>query len=314
MALLPTDALRRLKAANENARLPHALLVTGPVASELETFAHDLSALLLEHEKNALSTHPDFHLVRPESKSRRILIDQMRQLEGDLSTKPVAGKKKIAVIQDADRLMEQAANAFLKTLEEPPPDTIILLTSTLPDALLATILSRCVQISLRTASRPPPTQKEQAVKEIAVQLLASQPHAEISEVFLGVRKFQNLLKDIREESEKRTQALLKEQKSHYKDRVDLTGKWLEDEEGRLQALSESHAVRERAALLDALLAVFCERLKKEAEAGDPRISRSQSLRLLRQIDAVNTLRSDLEKNLHEPLALEAGFLEIFVKS
>ncbi len=75
-----------------------------------------------------------------------IPIEAVRKIEEMLSFKPSEGKKKIVVIDDADTMNDHAANAFLKTLEEPPSDSILLLISPNPDALPATIRSRCINV------------------------------------------------------------------------------------------------------------------------------------------------------------------------
>ena len=98
--------------------------------------------------------HPTFTSRLPGSKSRRIVIDQIRGLEHALQMRAPDGRKKVAIISDADRLQPQAANAFLKTLEEPPNDSLLLLLSALPEALPDTILSRCLPFrSLRWPRR-----------------------------------------------------------------------------------------------------------------------------------------------------------------
>src|SRR5699024_4977487 len=87
-------------------------------------------------------------LAEPESKSRRIVIDQVRALEHALQMRSSNGHRKVAIIADADRLQPQAANAFLKTLEEPPNDSLLILLSAMPEVLPDTILSRCVSVPL----------------------------------------------------------------------------------------------------------------------------------------------------------------------
>ncbi|MGV3773222.1 MAG: ATP-binding protein [Verrucomicrobiales bacterium] len=89
--------------------------------------------------------HPDVQWVRPESKLRIITIEQMRDVMQTMHLKPTEAAYKVVVITAADRLNVQAANAFLKTLEEPPERSIIILTSTEPDRMLETILSRCLR-------------------------------------------------------------------------------------------------------------------------------------------------------------------------
>ncbi|HZM05311.1 MAG TPA: hypothetical protein VFC44_20125 [Candidatus Saccharimonadales bacterium] len=92
--------------------------------------------------------HPDVLWVRPESKSRIITIDQIRELMQTVNLKPSAAEFKVEIIVAADRLNVQAANAFLKTLEEPPPKSILILLSTEPQRILETILSRCQRLIL----------------------------------------------------------------------------------------------------------------------------------------------------------------------
>src|SRR5881398_3828053 len=145
-----TTALEYLRRAHQQSRLAHAYLITGPPGSGKELLAADLASLV-----NGTPTRDVFSakareifVARPESKSRRILIEQIRDLEHALQMRAANGRRKVAIIPDADRLAVQAANAFLKTLEEPPKDSLLLLLSTLPEALPETILSRCITIPL----------------------------------------------------------------------------------------------------------------------------------------------------------------------
>jgi DNA polymerase-3 subunit delta' len=78
---------------------------------------------------------------------RIIKIDQIRDLLKDIHLKPTEAGYKVAVIVGADRLKTEAANAFLKTLEEPPPKSILILLTTEPQRLLETVLSRCLRLS-----------------------------------------------------------------------------------------------------------------------------------------------------------------------
>ena len=88
--------------------------------------------------------HPDLFHLRPAGKARIISVEKTRELISNLNRTSNQGGAKVAVIHEADRMRKEAANAFLKTLEEPPPDTYILLLSTRPYSLLATIRSRCL--------------------------------------------------------------------------------------------------------------------------------------------------------------------------
>ena len=126
----------------------HSYLLTGDRSESLENLALGLAGQVLN---GAPQEHPDFHAVRPESKSRHITVKQVRELEHELYLRPYVAPLKVAVIFDAERMClagASAANAFLKTLEEPPAHTLILLTSARPAMLLPTIISRCLRLDL----------------------------------------------------------------------------------------------------------------------------------------------------------------------
>tara|TARA_B100000676_G_scaffold235959_1_gene235749 strand:- start:630 stop:1643 length:1014 start_codon:yes stop_codon:yes gene_type:complete len=98
--------------------------------------------------------HPDFFLVEPEkknptSKYKIIEVDAIRELQRKLDFLPYEGKVKVAVIDDADLMNASAANSFLKTLEEPPSSTILILIASNPFKLLPTIISRCQTIQFQ---------------------------------------------------------------------------------------------------------------------------------------------------------------------
>ena len=147
-------------------RLGHAYLFAGDQLKELEALARVLAQTLNclhPHRENGVATdacdecancrkiaqdmHSDVHWVRPESKLRVITVDQMRHLMQQIQLKPAEAGYKVSVIAAADRLNTQAANAFLKTLEEPPQKSVLILLSTEPQRLLPTILSRCLRLN-----------------------------------------------------------------------------------------------------------------------------------------------------------------------
>ena len=90
--------------------------------------------------------HPDVHWLRAESKTRIVKVEQVRELIHAVQLKPTEARYKVGIIVGADRLNLQAANAFLKTLEEPPSKSLLLLVTTEPDRLLETIVSRCLRL------------------------------------------------------------------------------------------------------------------------------------------------------------------------
>src|SRR3954462_13635700 len=150
MAFTRTGAFEYLTRAHERGRLGHAYLISGPPGSGKRALASDLSNLVSGTSAPDVFTSPPpgVYVAEPESKSRRIVIDQVRALEHALQMRSPTGHRKVAIIADADRLQPQAANAFLKTLEEPPNDSLLILLSGMPEMLPDTIISRSVAVPL----------------------------------------------------------------------------------------------------------------------------------------------------------------------
>jgi len=111
----------------------------------------DGCAPCLKIEKNQ---HPDIHFLNNAETSDAIKIEYVRRLEKDIAFRPYEGKKKVFVIDDAHKLTAEAANALLKILEEPPPDSLILLISAKPALLFKTIISRCKILRFYPLKRP----------------------------------------------------------------------------------------------------------------------------------------------------------------
>lgn len=107
-------------------------------------------------------THPDFFVIEPDQDlaTPQIKIEQVRDIEQQMMYRPLVGERKICLIDQADRMTIGAANALLKTLEEPPDHSLFLLISSRPAALPVTIRSRCQAVRFATPAR---TQVEAAV-------------------------------------------------------------------------------------------------------------------------------------------------------
>jgi len=157
-----------LQRSLERGRLGHAYLFSGSRLAELEMVAKTLAQTLncqsppkraanglpldccdtcLACRKIEGDIHADVQWLRPESKTRLVSIDQVRGLVHTVHLKPSEGLYKVAMIVAADRLTLQAANAFLKTLEEPPAKSVLLLLTTEPQRMLETVTSRCLRLS-----------------------------------------------------------------------------------------------------------------------------------------------------------------------
>jgi DNA polymerase-3 subunit delta' len=139
-------------------RLAHAYLFTGPPGVGKRLFAGELAkALLCECPPAELTacdrcaacvqveagTHPDFYPAARPPEALEFPIDLMRQLCAGFALKSARGRGKVIVIDDADDLNEESANCFLKTLEEPPPRSVLILIGSSPERQLPTIVSRC---------------------------------------------------------------------------------------------------------------------------------------------------------------------------
>jgi DNA polymerase III subunit delta' len=314
MSCSKESALEMLCAAHAAGRLSHAHLLTGAAGSGKTWVAHRLAARVLDCEPDAVLAHPDAHFLQPESKSRRIVIEQIRDLEAVIQRKPLLSSNKTAIIRDADRLQPAAANAFLKTLEEPPPGSILILTSSLPEALLETILSRCFHTPLHGGETQPGPEAELVLAAIEKTLLAEGP-ATVASAFHLTRSLQDILADIRERIAGEYSALLKQESAKYKA---ATGgsEWLDDREAQIKALAESTVLRERERLLGAFLLAFGGALAVRSGAASPHpvcnalAARFSHDNLLAKIDALHSMQHRLAMNVNEALALEAGMLDI----
>ncbi|MFP6901312.1 MAG: DNA polymerase III subunit gamma/tau [Opitutales bacterium] len=135
-------SLRALETALDKGRFPHAILLYGDDTTTSEQVCLGFARRILDMgEEDRL--HPDLHEIRPRGAARIITVEQARELKRSINHTPSQGPRKVAIIHEADRMKKEAANALLKTLEEPPGNTTIFLVTTRPNALLDTIRSRC---------------------------------------------------------------------------------------------------------------------------------------------------------------------------
>src|SRR3990167_5524082 len=125
--------------------LSHAYIFCGPEGIGKKMFAYDLFRMINQREPEG---DPDFKLLTPclEEDETKIYVEDIRNLKSYLSLKPYFGPYKFVIINDADRLVSEAANAFLKMLEEPSPLTVIILISSKPKLIPPTVLSRCEKV------------------------------------------------------------------------------------------------------------------------------------------------------------------------
>ncbi len=327
-----------LQRSLERGRLGHAYLFTGGRVEELEAVARALAKTLncstprrtvsdgpaIDSCDTCLScrnidgaNHPDIQWVRPESKLRVITIDQTRDLMRAAQLKPAAARFKVAVLAEADRMNTQAANAFLKTLEEPPAQTVLLLLSVEPERLLETILSRCLRLNFAVGDRP---RFEAAPLEWlrSFAAMAAEGQKGLMGRYRLLGSLLERLSTVREEVEKTLEAASPLQR--YDDLEPEQRKRFEDE---LTAGIEAEYRRRRGEYLSALehwlrdvwlfrhcaaedLAFFPELIPAARQVAG-RISAEEAAENLR---VVGQSQRWLHTNVQELLALEVGLLKL----
>lgn len=134
---------RHLQRIAARQTVPHALLFSGPEGVGKRLCAEAFGRLLVETAKES---HPDLHLFRPEGKTGMHSLERLRSFGREVYLAPFEAKKKVFILDEADRMLPTSANALLKTFEEPPRSCVIILVSSRPEKLLSTILSRCQKV------------------------------------------------------------------------------------------------------------------------------------------------------------------------
>ena len=167
--LLPwhEGAVEQLRAAWAGARLPHALLLQGAEGLGKRELASWLSAAVLCETSQATlqycgkcascaliaaGSHPDRIWIAPEEDKQQISVDQIRAASERLSKTSFRQGYKVAVIEPAHQMTVNAANSVLKTLEEPTRESLLILVTSRPSSLLATVRSRCQKVTVRRPS------------------------------------------------------------------------------------------------------------------------------------------------------------------
>lgn len=133
-------------------KIPQSVLISGTNLETLSSFVENWSTKLLQTEIEQLKRHPDFYVIHPQNKMRQISVDALRELKKNVYTTSQRGGRKVFVIYEADRLNTAAANALLKTLEEPTDSSSVFLVTLRPYDMLPTLRSRCWWIQLNQGS------------------------------------------------------------------------------------------------------------------------------------------------------------------
>ena len=310
--------IRLLQKAILNDHLPQAYLFHGP-----EGIGKRLTAVTLAKAVNCKegkedccdeclscrkiedSNHPDVMVIRPDGQFIR--IDSIRQLRRALSYRVYEGKRRVCILDGADQMKAEGANALLKTLEEPPPDTLLILVARERESLLPTIVSRCQQV--RFTSLPIDEMIEELTRRLSMEKGETKILAELSQGSLGraAEMFEH------EVWEKRPEII--------RDLMDLSS------QGVKQAFAMAESLAGLGESLPLLFPVmmswyrdlivwneqqnvdrlvnqdFCEEVKEKAVLMSPRS-------LVRRVEAINQMSKALRLNANPRLAMESLMLQL----
>ena len=212
-SLRGTRAVEVLERSLAQNRLGHGILLHGESLESLETIVRAIAANLLETNRDPFK-HADCFTLRPSGRARLIKVGKtednntMRKLVIDIAKSSNQGGRKVGIVIDADRMNAASANAFLKTLEEPPAGTTLFLLTTRPYDLLDTIRSRCLNFripaTIETIQHPDWASWVVAYREWLGRLLQGPNKKTIPHIMMGAyglnARFQTILKAMTSEA------------------------------------------------------------------------------------------------------------------
>jgi DNA polymerase-3 subunit delta' len=355
-------SVQLLQRSLERGRLGHAYLFSGQDLGDLEGVAQTLAKTLncleplkengvavdccdkcLNCKKIEHGNHADVFWVRPESKLRVIRMNQVvrrddspaRVLLEFVNLKPTESEYKFGIIAGADRMNEQAANAFLKTLEEPPAKSILILLTTEPQRILETIFSRCLRLNFGGDSQRPlsPTQlawltgfSEAAAAEQKSLLgryrLMDVLLKKLNELKTGIdeklteqsplQRYKDAERDLQERWEDELKAAIEAE--YRRQRSELLGVlqwWLRDVWVR-KVQSPTSSVKSTSEVIKSKVqSQTAELLRFPEIAGGERVAqRISAAEALENLQVIEQIQRWLYTNVQEALALEVGLLKL----
>lgn len=249
--------------------IAHSLLFSGPEGVGKSLFAQVLAALLMgesegdKHiQKIANGMHPDVHIYRPEGKIGLHSIQSLRKMCDEIYLPPYEASCKVFIVHDAHRMLSYSANALLKTFEEPPPRTKIILLTDSHHSLLPTILSRCSSYFFN------PISENEILNYLKTHFSSESEQALLSWARLSQGSIGQAVKLVKRKGnplrKRILDALSRSELHDYKKLLDLSGVLTEEIDSRRKAFEEeSREVQIKS--LDYLTAIQKEILEKELE-------------------------------------------------
>ena len=246
-------------------RVPGGYLVVGDVKGDCAELVDRIAAKLYpdDAERLAAHCHPDVAVLEPEGRSRTIKVESMRErIVEPMASTSFSGGWKVGVVSGADRMQPAAANAFLKSLEEPTPRTLFLLLTDQPDALLPTIVSRCQRIDLSTPRGELDGEAYDAVKAV---MTAKIPADAIYLKAKAGRRLTEILAELKDEAEDEDVPIVR--KRFYRTIMAFVREWMVSgavERFRayrnVEAVEEAFRQSERAMPDEAVLTFLTDRM------------------------------------------------------
>jgi DNA polymerase-3 subunit delta' len=316
---MKTDqALQLFQHAYEADRVAQGYVIEGPLRGAAREFVeHALQVLFCTERKRPCGkcqacrgatqhTHPDLTWVEPQKKSRLISVEQVRAFQKTIFQTSFLGGWKACVIFAADRLGDSASNAFLKVLEEPPGKTVFFLMTDSPQALLATILSRCQHIALSEAAEELPAEW----KKTLVEALAGTVPGFMIGALATAERVNGLLGEVKKAAAAEVAERLK-------------GETLEEEDETIDARVSARYREIRSTLMRTMLLWYRDILLLSNGADDGLVYHRAQLDFLkkkaqaltwrqvqRNVEMVETMNRQMDRNLPERAVLSFGFGQI----
>jgi len=309
-ALSSSRAIKVLERSLTQNRLGHGILLHGESIEPLEVIVRAIASALLETKRDPFE-HPDCFILRPQGKARMIKIgseservagewpkNSMRRLVIDLQKSSNQGGRKVGIVFEADRMNHSSANAFLKTLEEPPDGTILFLLTSRPYELLDTIRSRClnfrIPVEAEAITHPDWSNWTNDYQEWLHKLLFTQGRGDIPGTVFGSYglnlRFQTILAQLTDQSWEAQ----KEQ---------LTGDLSSEEKDAIESSIRRNYQKQLFGEIEKITVQFARTVESKDPGSLPVIALNRATKALEKCAGL------LELNFNQSAALELFFLQ-----
>ena len=318
----------RLLSALDSGQVGQSYIFSGDSVEDLKSFINEWVKTIICSSRTpsgacgtcrncqllASQNYSELYTLEPASKSRTILVKDLRDFQNRFFYKSDSNTKKIGIIIEADRMQAAAQNAFLKTLEEPPENTVFLLLTTRIDALLNTIKSRCRLVSMIENK----VKYDSSLSELVLPVLTSLQGKDGAGKALSVSdQIKTVFATLRKKAQSEIEALAEEIKIDEDDlnqRKKLKERIIVMTEGRYKLYRE-----QVISLVEVWMSqnfMICSGVRESQLSHNEWFSKQWSLSVSETEKCLNdlaTLRKDLTGNVNEDLALENFFLQICQK-